>query len=67
VAQDKDINTAKRRAARELTRGLKPTVAFLFLISGLISVLALTGSIYMMQVYDRAHPRSKKMDMQGGS
>jgi PrtD family type I secretion system ABC transporter len=54
VAQDKDINVAKRRAASELTRGLKPTVAFLFMMSGLISVLALTGSIYMMQVYDRA-------------
>ena len=54
VAQDKDLSTAKRRAASELTRGLKPTIAFLFLMSGLISVLALTGSIYMMQVYDRA-------------
>lgn len=54
MAQDKDLSTAKRRAASELTRGLKPTIAFLFLMSGLISVLALTGSIYMMQVYDRA-------------
>ncbi|MHB2170235.1 type I secretion system permease/ATPase [Alsobacter sp. R-9] len=48
------MSTAKRRAGEALTRGLGPTVAFLFLMSGLISVLALTGSLYMMQVYDRA-------------
>ena len=27
---------------------------FLFLVSGMINVLALTGSFYMMQIYDRA-------------
>lgn len=28
--------------------------AFLFLVSGVVNVLALTGSFYMMQIYDRA-------------
>jgi ATP-binding cassette subfamily C protein len=37
-----------------LTRGISGTVVFLFAMSGLISVLALTGALYMMQVYDRA-------------
>ncbi|MEZ5815502.1 MAG: type I secretion system permease/ATPase [Hyphomicrobiaceae bacterium] len=33
---------------------VKGTVVFLFLISGVINLLALTGSFYMLQVYDRA-------------
>ncbi|PTE19729.1 type I secretion system permease/ATPase, partial [Cereibacter changlensis JA139] len=42
--------TAKRLLRQDLTRyGLA-----LFGISGLINILALTGAIYMMQVYDRA-------------
>ena len=38
----------------ELTQGLRNIALFLFFISGIINVLALTGSIYMMQIYDRA-------------
>jgi ATP-binding cassette subfamily C protein len=37
-----------------LTSGFRGIVLFLFLISGLINILALTGSFYMMQIYDRA-------------
>ncbi len=40
--------------SRELTRGFKGIVVFLFSLSGVINVLALTGSIYMLQIYDRA-------------
>ena len=54
MANSKELTPAKRRNLAELTRGLRGIVLFLFLISGVINVLALTGSLYMMQVYDRA-------------
>ncbi len=44
----------KRKAAEKLTKGLKGVVIFLFSVSGIINVLALTGSFYMLQIYDRA-------------
>ncbi|WP_455189909.1 type I secretion system permease/ATPase [Foliimonas ilicis] len=44
----------KRKAAEKLTKGLKSTFVFLFSISGIINILALTGSFYMLQIYDRA-------------
>ncbi len=34
--------------------GLKTVIIFLFVVSGVINILALTGSFYMLQVYDRA-------------
>ena len=52
----KDNSLARRRAASKLTGGLRGLFVFLFSISGIINVLALTGSFYMMQVYDRAIP-----------
>ena len=45
---------AKRRKVEELTKGFRGLFVFLFSMSGLINVLALTGSFYMLQVYDRA-------------
>ena len=33
--------------------GLGRTLLTLFVLSGLINLLALTGSVYMLQVYDR--------------
>ncbi|MEZ0172252.1 type I secretion system permease/ATPase [Microvirga sp. TS319] len=44
----------KRKAAEKLTQGLRGIVIFLFSVSGIINVLALTGSFYMLQIYDRA-------------
>jgi ATP-binding cassette subfamily C protein len=44
----------KRKAAERMTKGLKGIVIFLFSVSGIINVLALTGSFYMLQIYDRA-------------
>ena len=54
MASTKDLTLAKKRATDELTRGLGGIAAFLFTISGLINILALTGSFYMLQIYDRA-------------
>jgi PrtD family type I secretion system ABC transporter len=48
---------AKHSQARErLTKGFRGIFTFVFSISGLINLLALTGSFYMMQIYDRAIP-----------
>jgi PrtD family type I secretion system ABC transporter len=45
---------AKRKSGEKLTRGFRGIFLFLFGISGIINVLALTGAFYMMQIYDRA-------------
>ena len=45
---------ARRQKLEELTKGFRGIFVFLFLVSGLINVLALTGSFYMLQIYDRA-------------
>lgn len=45
---------ARKRDAAKLTRGLRGIVVYLVAISCFINVLALSGSLYMMQVYDRA-------------
>ncbi|MBR0975126.1 MULTISPECIES: type I secretion system permease/ATPase [Bradyrhizobium] len=54
MAKSKELTAAKRRRLRELTQGLRGVALFLFMVSGMINVLALTGSVYMMQIYDRA-------------
>lgn len=35
-------------------RGFKSTLGYLFVVSGVINLLALTGAFYMLQIYDRA-------------
>ncbi|MEP3329231.1 type I secretion system permease/ATPase [Sedimentitalea sp.] len=47
-------NEAKRKSAEKLTAGFRGIFVFLFLMSGIINILALTGAFYMMQIYDRA-------------
>lgn len=42
------------KARQIIGRDLKTYGLWIFLISGMINILALTGSVYMMQVYDRA-------------
>ncbi|MDB5539513.1 MAG: type secretion protein [Devosia sp.] len=54
MAKSKELTPAKRRRLAELTQGFRGIVLFLFVISGMINLLALTGSVYMMQIYDRA-------------
>lgn len=48
------IAAEKRKQAENLTAGFRGVATFLFLMSGVINVLALTGSFYMLQIYDRA-------------
>lgn len=38
----------------EIIGRLKGAVSFIFLISAVVNILALTGAIYMLQIYDRA-------------
>jgi PrtD family type I secretion system ABC transporter len=52
----KDNSAARRKASAKLTNGLRGLFVFLFSMSGIINILALTGSFYMMQIYDRAIP-----------
>src|SRR6478735_5002639 len=54
MAPSKAQTSARKRDAARLTLGFRSAFLFLFAVSGLINVLALTGSFYMMQVYDRA-------------
>lgn len=42
------------RSPATVLGGLKSAVIYLFVLSGVVNVLALTGSIYMLQIYDRA-------------
>ena len=46
--------SGKKKPAQSLMQGFRGIVVFLFLMSGIINVLALTGSFYMLQIYDRA-------------
>ena len=48
------INTAKRQQVESLTSGFRSIFIFLFLMSVIINLLALTGAFYMLQIYDRA-------------
>jgi ATP-binding cassette subfamily C protein len=54
MASPKGLSTARKRDVAKLTQGFRSAFIFLFAISGIINVLALTGSFYMLQVYDRA-------------
>ncbi|MEG9503459.1 MAG: type I secretion system permease/ATPase [Methylorubrum extorquens] len=47
---------AQQRCAEQLTQSVRGPFVFLFGMSGIINILALTGSFYMLQVYDRALP-----------
>ncbi|HEV7256320.1 MAG TPA: type I secretion system permease/ATPase [Bosea sp. (in: a-proteobacteria)] len=48
------LSQARKRDAAVLTQDFRKVGLFLFVVSGLINILALTGSFYMLQVYDRA-------------
>ncbi|SEL28776.1 type I secretion system permease/ATPase [Roseovarius nanhaiticus] len=49
-------HSAKKQgsAAVKILGGIKGLAVFLLLLSGVINILALTGSFYMLQIYDRA-------------
>jgi len=48
------LTGTKRKNAEKLTQGFRGIFVFLFTTSGVINILALTGSFYMLQIYDRA-------------
>ena len=48
------LTGSKRKNVEKLTKGFSGIFVFLFLVSGIINILALTGSFYMLQIYDRA-------------
>ena len=48
----KRLFTKKRTPIAELG-GLRGIIGFVFLVSGIVNLLALTGSFYMLQIYDR--------------
>lgn len=48
------LTGTKRKQIEKLTHGLRGIFVFLFITSGVINILALTGSFYMLQIYDRA-------------
>ncbi|TCR61773.1 type I secretion system permease/ATPase [Bosea sp. BK604] len=54
MAMSKGLASARKRDVAKLTEGFRSAFLFLFLVSGIINILALTGSFYMLQVYDRA-------------
>lgn len=45
---------AKRKTPLSEIKGIRKVFLFIFLVSGVVNVLALTGSFYMLQIYDRA-------------
>ena len=47
------VESKKRRAVRLAAGILGPIVATLVVVSGVVNVLALTGALYMLQIYDR--------------
>jgi ATP-binding cassette subfamily C protein len=48
------LTASKRKSAEKLTKGFRSIFVFLFGMSGIINILALTGAFYMLQIYDRA-------------
>lgn len=44
----------KKRPLSDAIAGLRGILAFIFGLSGIVNVLALTGAFYMLQIYDRA-------------
>jgi ABC-type protease/lipase transport system fused ATPase/permease subunit len=56
MRNDQTNMAARRKNSEKLAKRLRGLFVFVFSMSGLINLLALTGSFYMMQIYDRAIP-----------
>lgn len=54
MAGKETTSAVKRHHFEKLTRGFRSIFVFLFGLSGIINILALTGAFYMLQIYDRA-------------
>ena len=56
MRNDGNQGAKRQKISEQLRKGFRGIFVFLFFLSGLVNILALTGSMYMMQVYDRAIP-----------
>ena len=54
AASSSKAKARAKRGAEQLTKGFRGAFGFLFCLSGIINVLALTSAFYMLQIYDRA-------------
>lgn len=54
MAAKETTSAVKRHHFEKLTRGFRGIFVFVFGLSGIINILALTGAFYMLQIYDRA-------------
>lgn len=54
MAAKETTQAVKRHHFEKLTRGFHMIFVFVFGLSGIINILALTGAFYMLQIYDRA-------------
>lgn len=55
VRKRSSVGTGKQRVTpQSLLQGFRGTLGFVFVLSGVVNILALTGSFYMLQIYDRA-------------
>lgn len=45
---------ARKRTPASALAGYRSSLAFLWIVSGVVNLLALTGAFYMLQIYDRA-------------
>ena len=54
AASSSKAKARAKRGAEQLTKGFRGAFGFLFCLSGIINILALTGAFYMLQIYDRA-------------
>ena len=53
-AKSRGRNQSKPRVSPiEGLKGMRAAMTFVFVMSGLVNILALTGSFYMLQIYDR--------------
>jgi PrtD family type I secretion system ABC transporter len=54
AASSSKAKARAKRGAEQLTKGFRGAFGFLFCLSGIINILALTSAFYMLQIYDRA-------------
>lgn len=54
MASGNEAAADKKNKIESLAKGFRSIFVFLFGMSGVINILALTGSLYMLQIYDRA-------------
>ncbi|MGI9425775.1 MAG: type I secretion system permease/ATPase, partial [Hyphomicrobiaceae bacterium] len=46
--------STRHNSPKDAFSNLRFTIGFIFILSGVLNLLALTGALYMLQIYDRA-------------